>query len=178
MRIATFGIDCIDKDKFKTEGDILLNKPNYGLYGSTLINRNGLDWSSWLDFVESESFHIDKYYKGISYTLHKKSKICTINSYESYIDILYKYPKYDDLNKLCIDFDKLKLDYDAFHLTEKAFYEMRLLPDNIISIQSKEVVINDFYSYDCETWIIFNLDCINFDSIQNISTKLINIWDE
>ena len=60
-----------------------------------------------------------------------------------------------------IDFEKLSKDYDAFHLTEDAFYYMRLpmyddiLKVNYTTVSSEEdkinwkpVVLKDFYAYD------------------------------
>ena len=78
----------------------------------------------------------------------------------------YKY------NRLVINWDKLSKDYDAFHLTEDAFWSMRLPwdPDELTDVDGN--YLENFYSYDCETWIIFNLECINEGSILNHSTGL------
>ena len=69
-------------------------------------------------------------------------------------------------NKVYIDFKRLSEDYDAFHLTEDAFWEMRLMYFDLFT-RATHKIMADFYSYDCETWIIFNYDIINQGSIMN-----------
>jgi len=132
----------------------------------------GYKTTGWLNWCISAEYRPDRYYKGISYTLHKKAKVYTVNSYRDYMNLLSKYKRIDRVfDKVGIDFDKLKLDYDAFHLTEEGFYELRLLFNEYRTEEGKTYYIDNFYSYDCETWIIFNLDCINKGSIQNICLK-------
>ena len=69
-------------------------------------------------------------------------------------------------NKVYINFKKLSEDYDAFHLTEDAFLQIRLMYFQLFT-RTTHKVMADFYSYDCETWIIFNYDIINQGSIMN-----------
>lgn len=175
-RILTMGISELDPQKFNLKGNLELNKPRFGLYGSTMYidkYRNRI-MSSWLEFVEGNEFHLNRYSNGISYKLNKKAKIYEIDSMEDYIDLMNKYPLEGYCDKYMIDWNKFSKDYDAFHLTEKAFWKLRMIYSNKHYIESlgKIVTMDDFYSYDCETWIIFNLDCINKGSIQNVSTKL------
>ena len=184
MRILVAGIGSLDKSKFNkisktpvgdwqisAEG---LNKPNGGLWGSTLIT-NGEYPSDWIRWVISEEFNINKYCnkRAISFTLKKKAKICTIASVDDYKAIMKKYskPKYkdNDCNEKVIDWVKLAKDYDAFHLTEDAFCKMRLPLYSIIDDEGCE--LSDFYSYDCESWVLLNLDYINEGSILNHSLK-------
>lgn len=177
MRILTMGINNINPNKFQTAGKCMLNKPFFGLWGSTLYKTaDNKIFSSWLEFVEGNEFHIDKYSKGISYTLYKNAKIYTVDSYESYIKLLSRYPliEYEntELEKCNVDWDAFKRDYDAFHLTEDAFYNLRMIMYEYAFINGKEIRIADMYAYDCETWIIFNLDVVNKGSIQNVSVKL------
>lgn len=107
---------------------------------------------------------------GISYTLHKNAKICTISCEEDYLDLMDNYSiefKDNILEEAYIDFEKLSQDYDAFHLTEDAFCEMRIIYPPIYRRNIPHRMLADFYSYDCETWIIFNYDIINQGSIMN-----------
>lgn len=180
MKIITMGIDSIDKSKFRTDGEIFLNKPRFGLWGSSRkqIGYNK-KWSGWLDFVAGENFYSDKYHKGIMYNLHKNAKVYEIYNYEDYINMLdnYGYIDYSSIYpEMYIDWNKFAKDYDAFHITEDAFYELRFLYCHVVDDNGNEIRIKDFYSYDCETWIIFNLDCINQGSIVNISVHLEDYW--
>ena len=153
--------------------------------------------SSWLYFIESDfTSCIDKYSKGVSFVLNRNAKVYTINTVEDYKKLYYDgYTIHCDETNYkytrSIDFEKLSKDYDAFHLTEDAFYYMRLpMYDDILKVNYttasseedkinwKPVVLNNFYSYDCETWIIFNLDCINKGSILNHYYKLQPMYDE
>lgn len=76
-----------------------------------------------------------------------------------------------------IDWKKLSKDYDAFHLTERAFWEMRLPLSNILECEDGSELC-DFYSYDCESWILFNLDCINWGSVINQDVKIKSLYDD
>ena len=176
MRILTAGISVLEREKFKDSSNYdidktcYLNKPRGFIWGSTLIERDGKAYSDWIRFVENEQFHHKRYTNGISYTLHKNAKICTISCKEDYLDLMDNYStefKNDDIiGKAYIDFKKLSKDYDAFHLTEDAFWEMRLMYFDLFT-RTTHKVMADFYSYDCETWIIFNYDIINQGSIIN-----------
>ena len=172
MRILTAGISILEKEKFKDasyDADYLLNKPRGFIWGSTLVKRDGKAYSDWIRFVENEQFHPKKYSNGISYTLHKNAKICTISCEEDYLDLMDNYSiEYKNYipDKVYIDFKKLSEDYDAFHLTEDAFWEMRLMYFDLFT-RATHKIMADFYSYDCETWIIFNYDIINQGSIIN-----------
>ena len=176
MRILTAGISVLEREKFKDSSNYdidktcYLNKPRGFIWGSTLIERDGKAYSDWISYVEDNQFQPKKYIRGISYTLHKNAKICTISCKEDYLDLMDNYStefKNDDIiGKAYIDFKKLSKDYDAFHLTEDAFWEMRLMYLHLYT-RTTHKVMDDFYSYDCESWIIFNYDIINQGSIIN-----------
>ena len=180
-RILVAGIDEIDPAKFKPVSDrennrmFYMNKPDNCLYGSTYLP-DRLYKSGWLEWVALNDFYTDKYRKGISFTLSKKARICNITCLEDYVTIAKKYSvkKYDNNDgfshpEKVIDFVKLSKDYDCFHITEEAFYRLRLPWNNYEDLldESDGYYFSDFYSYDCETWIMFNLDCINYGSIIN-----------
>ena len=187
MRILVAGIKEIDESKFRRTTDALpngicdmsvLNKPNGCLWGSTMTP-NDYYLSDWLRWVSEEEFHIEKYEAGaISFTLKKKAKVCEISSVEDYKNLMKKYFKkkyknepYDRNNAKIIDWEMLSRDYDAFHLTENAFWKMRLPWDPDILKDEDGIYLENFYSYDCESWILFNLDCINKGSIMNHCVK-------
>ena len=182
-RILTAGINQISESLFNPvdyvrEGYLdmfCMNKPNGCLWGST-YTPNEMNPSDWIDWISVEDFHTDKYKFGITYKLSRKAKVCTVDSYESYAKLmetygLSRYPeelhKGGILSELVIDWNKLSKDFDAFHITRDAFWELRLPFEDLVDTLGRRIA--NFYSYDCESWIIFNLDCINKGSIQNIS---------
>ena len=175
QRILTTGIREIDSNKFTecTANNDITNKPEFGqcLYGSTLIkSTNGSVCSDWSYFTQND--YTAKFFNyGISYKLHKSSKIAEIDTFDDYKKLIEKYPYTPgDGFKTALNFVDLSKDYDAFHLTEEAFWKMRL-PGFMSTEEEWEFFYEkhnaDFYSYDAETWILFNLDCINKGSILN-----------
>lgn len=177
-RILVSGITHIDPLGFLPPSNTrsYMNKPGGCLWGSTMT-KNDEFLSDWLEWVYIEDFYIGKYKKGISFTLKKKSKICTISSEDDYKNLMRKYDKYKYDNDevlmksfkiKVIDWEKLCLDYDAFHITREAICRMRLPLNGITDEDGIE--LDNFYSYDCESWILFNLDCINQGSILNHCT--------
>lgn len=175
MRILTTGFTELDRNKFKSieESKIDLNKVNGCLYGSTEVKLpNGCVTSSWNRWTQKEECKNYRY--GISYTLRKSAHVYEVSCYEDYDKLMKKYKmpsKYGIKGKYCIDFLKLSKDYDAFHLTENAFWDMRLpyLDSNF------DRSYEDFYSYDAETWIILNFDAIHPGSIlsrNNVDTTV------
>lgn len=185
MRILTAGISVLEREKFKDRSydfdkAYYLNKPRGFIWGSTLQKRDGNAFSDWIRFVEDEQYNPKRFTQGISYTLHKNAKICTISCVEDYLDLMDKYSivfKDDIYGKAYIDFGKLSADYDAFYLTEDAFWTMRL-PSEQLYTRNTHKPMADFYSYDCETWIIFNYDAINQGSIMNHCIPLLYIEEE
>lgn len=185
-RILTAGITEINPLKFDSPYKRIqagydmsyCNKPNGCLWGSTMLH-NEKYLSDWLRWVSSEDFHIGKYRKAISYTLKRKAKVYTIDTPEDYRNLMRKYSKkkysnepLSEFNTKVIDWIKLSMDYDAFHLTKKAFWLMRLPYGTDILKDEDGNYMENFYSYDCETWIIFNLDCVNMGSIFNHNINL------
>ena len=171
MRILSLGVKEYDRNRITGVNKIEMNKPWGGvIWGSTMIKLpNGEITSSWNDWVDGELSN--KNFKfGISFKLHKNSRIMEIASIDDYIRYMNKYkildPVYKNIGargyvRYCLDFVKIAEDFDAFHLTEDAFWELRMPYD----ISFHELNYSDFYSYDAESWIIFNSDCINEGSI-------------
>lgn len=186
MRILTTGINGIDPEKFipitEKGSGCGLNKPDYGscLYGSTMIkNPNGSVYSDWKRFTSTDYCGKDRSY-GISYKLKKSAKIFEVGSLDDYKKLIAGYPL-DEGFQIAIDFFKLSQDYDVFHLTTDAFWDLRVHTmyfDEYFDEHTMKIAnwfkkeqrdigkrIADFYAYDAETWLIFNIDCINFGSI-------------
>ena len=173
MRILTIGIKELNHDKFIPCNDTgtVINKPPFGtcLWGSTMIKfPGGYVSSDWGRYCQN-CFDNKNYPYGISYTLKKSARIFEVDTLDDYRRLLQDYGC-DGFRKTEIDFYKLSQDYDAFHLTEEAFWKMRL-PGFMSTEEEWEFFYEkhnaDFYSYDAESWIIFNLECINEGSILN-----------
>ena len=171
MRILSLGLREIDLSRFKPVEKTILNKPDFGsgcLWGSTEIKlKSGAVTSSWKTFLDDSSISKDGDF-GLSFTLHKNSKVLEIDSFEEYVYAMREYKKEEGIGrgycKYQLDFSKISRDYDAFHLTEDAFYELRL-PLYELNDPVYKYRMDNFYSYDAETWIIFNPRCINLGSI-------------
>ena len=180
QRILTTGIREIDSNKFTecTANNDITNKPEFGqcLYGSTLIKKkNGSVYSDWSYFTQND--YTEKFFNyGISYKLHKSSKIAEIDTFDDYKKLIEKYPYTPgDGFKTALNFVDLSKDYDAFHLTYDGLCSLRSDIDIFFRAgeDTNDPMVRffknhrDFYSYDAETWILFNLDCINKGSILN-----------
>lgn len=171
VRILHMGTKELDLNRPVNVFNTDLNKPNFGsgcLYGSTLVRLSGdIIRSSWKDFVDGDYKEKDVNY-GISFKLNRNSKILEIANLSDYIEVMKNYKcKHEYRDEYCLDFKKISKDYDAFHLTLEAFWSMRLPYYGEVYEKMNELKYSDFYSYDAETWIIFNLDAINRGSILN-----------
>lgn len=178
-RILVAGFNSIDSDKFNRVAnmssglfDDSSNKPSGGLWGSTYTPDERYP-SQWVDWCVGDGYRVSDCYHGISFELRPDTRICEIRNALEYRKMMETYgksrfsesdnaPKWG--NVISIDWDKLSKDYDAFHLTEKAFYELRLPMTDIL--ETSTGVLANFYSYDCESWILFNLDCIDQESVE------------
>ena len=171
VRILHMGAKELDLNKPINVTGTDINKPNFGsgcLYGSTLIRLPGdVTHSSWKNFTAGDYISKDVTY-GISFKLHRNAKILEIANLNDYIEIMKTYKcKHEYRDEYCLDFEKISKDYDAFHLTLDAFWDMRLPWYGVIYETMHELKYDNFYSYDAETWIIFNLNAINKGSILN-----------
>lgn len=167
-KIITTGIKSISKSKFEraVNGDmIVVNKPNGCLWGST-YNENPEDEfiSSWATYCICDDYKakIDSLSYGIIYELKDSAKIFEIDSLEDYENLMEKYsmPYHSRMmgTRLVIDWEKLAKDYDGFHISDGAVYFLRL------NVPGHDDYAN-FYSWDCESYCLFNLDCINMESV-------------
>lgn len=173
-RILCCGIKKLERSKFKTNYVNFLNKiRDGGLFGSTfepnyeLLETYPSDWFRYCienfshsrifdDTNERNSFFC-KY--GVSFRLKKKARILDIQTYQDYKNIPEKFFTYGYFGIVELDFSKIRKEYDCFHLSEEAFWNLR---DKYDFPESSD--LQDFNSYDAETWIILNFDCINLES--------------
>lgn len=166
-RILHTGSKFIDFSKEINVTDTMLNKPDSisgCLWGSTLIKLPGNKVGSSWKYYTSGAEYLSKDYKyGVSFTLNRKSKILEINNLNDYKSAMKRYGcKIHDYDlRYCLDFAKISKEYDAFHLTEDAFWRLRMPIDK----EFNDLNYEDFYCYDAESWIIFNLNAINKGSI-------------
>lgn len=171
MRMLVAGIDRISRDLFCGVGyPDYRNKPCHGgLWASTFDKQRNS--SAWLDWVQDNDFHLDKYINAISFTLNKSAKIYRINSKNDYMKLLkwcgYDFIHYPGAEPVkSIDFVKLSKYYDAVYISDNVIFDFELRYTTMSS------GFNGFYCYDVESWILFNLDCINQGSIFNHNFKL------
>lgn len=173
--ILTTGIKNIEKDKFKNikndwEGG-LLNKPYTGGLWASTFNENYVKDivypSSWYKFLINSGLSRSKTF-GVIYKLQDSAKIFELDSLEKYNYLKENCSFVDEYDYISVDWEKLFKDYDAFHLSLDMFRELR---------SSKYYRDMGFYSWDCECYLISNLDCIDKDSIQYIEIKEFNVDD-
>ena len=177
MKLITSGIKSIQKDLFNSVKNDLhdkRNKPLGGFWASTYIQDEEYGpSSSWIDYCRYDylaDFYDDKefiepYKHGVIFEISDNSKICKINTLSDYLKVLEKYSCVYEMysKKKGLDFEKLSQYYDAIHLTQNAVIEMRFI------LSHNDIL--DFYSWDCESFVLFNLDCINQNSIEQVEIK-------
>lgn len=179
MKILSAGIDEINFNIYTESFNgrmTVLNKPSNALWGSTYTPREYYQ-SDWIRWCINEDFNIDKYSHGVIYNLHKSARILDISNPDDYknkiIDKDYLMEDTTILSSstklLIIDWDAVARDYDAFHLSRDAVWNMRYGMD----FDNNKIKYKDFYAWDAESWVIFNKDCINKGSIQNVNLKII-----
>ena len=168
---ANISICPLPKDKSIFSSDWLewckdnrfnINKYSYGISyylknSAKVLEINSLD--DYLNLILKYPNFIDgseAFYKKQNRSIIEEFKEAVKNKPDSNVD--------DLLIGVGINFKEMKKDFDAFHLTKEAFYELRLIyPDELRRFG--QFVIFDFYSYDCESWLIFNYDAIDQSSI-------------
>ena len=172
MSILTTGRASLSKEKFNNiyHGEFYdLHKPDGGLWGSTFKDiKKDIYASSWLEYcagIVEETFFRKQFNFGVVYELKDSAKILNIDSDEDYINL---HKNYGDINTnytrhtSFINWIKLSKDYDAIHFTEECFLRWR----NIF--YRSDLGLRDLFSFDCESWIIFNFDCIDLDSCKTL----------
>lgn len=155
MRILHTGARTIDPKAFRAVADVRLNKPmssdgrSAGFWGSTEYEKDGQFTSDWHEWTACEDFKCFDY--GVSFELKPGTRTLTISSLSDLEKARRKYEHAAGIFDKYLDFVKIAKDYDAFHLTDP---HMQL-----------NFLIDPFYAYDAESWIIFRPEVIDFDSI-------------
>lgn len=180
-KIITLGIDTLDEDKFnhhltsaKKQHMSALNKPAGSLWGSTFTPDEDYcsDWHRWSDQEEYAT-----YTTGCIYQLKSTARVYTIDTVDDLVGLLKRYPYISYLGNwvhpltVYIDYNKVCQDIDAIHLTHNGNNQTHLLwGHDVIPIQvggnNISCKISDLNSWDVESWLILNFDCIDLKSVQ------------
>ena len=154
----TIGNPIISKDIFRNILRPLDNfsfKPTGGLWASEFIS-NFNKISPWYDYLK-EAKSIATYmlrYKDLKlasiFTLKEYSNILIIYSVNQILELSKKYPSYHHIltnnNNIIFDFEEISRKYDGIYLNY----------NNLLY----QTTINTFDSWNVNTLLIFNLDCI------------------
>ncbi len=154
----TIGNPIISKDLFRNILRPLDNfsfKPTGGLWASEFIS-NFNKISPWYDYLK-EAKSIATYmlqYKDLKlasiFTLKENANILIIDSVNQILELSKKYPSYHHIltnnNNIIFDFEEISRKYDGIYLNY----------NNLLY----QTTINTFDSWNVNTLLIFNLDCI------------------
>lgn len=154
----TIGNPIISKDIFRNILRPLDNfsfKPTGGLWASEFIS-NFNKISPWYDYLK-EAKSIATYmlrYKDLKlasiFTLKENANILIIDSVNQILELSKKYPSYHHIltnnNNIIFDFEEISRKYDGIYLNY----------NNLLY----QTAINTFDSWNVNTLLIFNLDCI------------------
>lgn len=154
----TIGNPIISKDLFRNILRPLDNfsfKPTGGLWASEFIS-NFNKISPWYDYLK-EAKSITTYmlqYKDLKlasiFTLKENANILIIDSANQILELSKKYPSYHHIltnnNNIIFDFEEISRKYDGIYLNY----------NNLLY----QTTINTFNSWNVNTLLIFNLDCI------------------
>ena len=154
----TIGNPIISKDIFRNILRPLDNfsfKPTGGLWASEFIS-NFNKISPWYDYLK-EAKSITTYmlrYKDLKlasiFTLKENANILIIDSVNQILELSKKYPSYHHIltnnNNIIFDFEEISRKYDGIYLNY----------NNLLY----QTTINTFDSWNVNTLLIFNLDCI------------------
>lgn len=154
----TIGNPIISKDLFRNILRPLDNfsfKPTGGLWASEFIS-NFNKISPWYDYLK-EAKSITTYmlrYKDLKlasiFTLKENANILIIDSVNQILELSKKYPSYHHIltnnNNIIFDFEEISRKYDGIYLNY----------NNLLY----QTTINTFDSWNVNTLLIFNLDCI------------------
>lgn len=154
----TIGNPIISKDIFRNILRPLDNfsfKPTGGLWASEFIS-NFNKISPWYDYLK-EAKSITTYmlrYKDLKlasiFTLKENANILIIDSANQILELSKKYPSYHHIltnnNNIIFDFEEISRKYDGIYLNY----------NNLLY----QTTINTFDSWNVNTLLIFNLDCI------------------
>lgn len=154
-KYITFGIDYNDAILNSTKRRHVisfLNKPSYGIWGSSQID-GYYDYNSyWSEWCTCEEFNTYKLQYGFTFEVDSSAKILEINHPDDIKPYLVENSNMltfmsDMLNRFCylIDFNKIEAEYDGIHVNYYNTMEFR----NSV-----------FRSWDVESIVIWNSNVI------------------
>ena len=114
--------------------------------------------------------------RGIVYSLKDDARILDILTIDQFFEKLAKYytieiefKDHHDEKYVTCDWEAVTKDYDAIRIS----WELVALSKYHSSVFTVDnTIYTDFSSWDCESWVIFNFDCIDTNN-----TKLIDFND-
>lgn len=137
-----YGHDKFDDNLWEEIKNIPFCKPYGGLWASDINAKFG-----WKEWNEEEHFRECNEKNSFKFKLKKNSKIYVVNDLAD----LYKLPFQQSVPKeihdifLCLDFETIKEKYDALE----------------VNISSDKRLYWKLYSWDCDSILILNKDCID-----------------
>jgi hypothetical protein len=155
-----YGNNVYDPNKvIQNKQGYIGSKPDKGLWGSRINAKWG-----WKDWCKSEGYSQRFGLKfGFKFRLKSSARIFVINSLSDYLRMPEKYlisyqEQFDDKKYICIDWEKLSIDYDGLLLTYDGYCEI----SDLLDIPERDGIYRkSFNSWDCETLLVFSLDCIS-----------------
>ena len=122
-------------------------KPSGGFWASSVDAK-----VSWREWCESEDYNMQKLKKSFDFTLRDNAKILHIKSKADFEKIKHEHPdwfiepKWGFIEKAFLDFEKLSNLFDAIEINAGS---------------DRELYFN-FYGWDCDSIVIFNLNCVEY----------------
>jgi hypothetical protein len=142
MKLVHYGADKYDPSKFKpaTNKPSPFTKPVHGtgLWASPVDSAYG-----WIDWCNTERFHLEKLEKSFLFEIKNGSSIFVIDTLEDLLQLPLLDPE-SAYGKKGLDFEKIREDCDALILTEAGEWNTRY---------SKPV---NLYGWDCECVLMLN----------------------
>lgn len=193
VRIFTTGIESLDEKLFQPIKNAeygLMNKPRGGLWGSTytkddIFPSDWVKWGIYEEFFKEDTIDC----RGVVYSLKNDAKILDIptiyqfddrivdtSTIDQFFESLSKYytieiefkGRYDKKYVTC-DWEAVAKDYDAIRVPMELI-ELSKYHSSVFTVNN--IIYTDFSSWDCESWLIFNFNCIDTNN-----TKLIDFND-
>lgn len=130
----------------------IINKPSGGLWSSPVDSKWG-----WKDWCESEYFRVDTLWRYTTFKLKPDTKILVIDSLLDFIHVWEKYSiptmRNNFISTRVLSFEKIQEDgYKGVYLTDSGNFECHY--------HSFGTCDGDLNAWDCESMILFDLDCI------------------
>lgn len=157
----------IDKQKFNTIKNTVLNKPIGGFWASKYDNYN---ISEWYQYLIKEGFECGN--RAVVFNLSENSNIFIIDTYEKYKEFIdfaktvkiskpIKIIPNNDITHI-IDYENISNKIDGIYFTSDIVRQLSDIYLFYIGIYERvyKGVDMTLYLYDTDTLLLFNLDCI------------------